>query len=472
MRVLAMAHRRDARAIEAIATTDRARDPRVVRAVARIVADVRRRGDAAVGEWMRRLDGVAPPFVVPAAARRAGWAATPRAVRAALRQAARHIAVVAEAQRPRPCRIDVRPGIRIDQRVQPLERVACYVPGGRHPLPSTVLMTVVPARVAGVRDITVVCPRPSPAVLAAALEAGATRVLRIGGAQAIAALAYGTASIARVDKIVGPGSAWVAAAKRLVAADCGVDVHAGPSEIAIYANGGDPDVWAADLVAQAEHDPDARAIFVTTVRALAEAVADAADRRAARYPTAAEALARGGAVILARHAREAIALVNRLAPEHLVVERASDAAACTTAGTIFVGPWSAQAAGDYATGSNHVLPTGGAARLRGGLTAADFVRVFTVQRLTRRGLAAIAPAVIALAEAEGLPAHADSVRVRGSYPFSTGSARSVPGVRRANAQPTPGTDTAEPVEKGYDPQTRAHVSPRSGRRRRPAPAPQ
>jgi histidinol dehydrogenase len=307
----------------------------------------------------------------------------------------------------------VRAGIRIDHRVQPLDRVACYVPAGRHPLPSSLLMTVIPARVAGVRDITVVCPRPSPVVLAAAVEAGATRVLRIGGAQAIAALAYGTDSIARVDKIVGPGSAWVAAAKRMVSADCGVDLHAGPSELVIFARGGRPAVWAADLVAQAEHDPDARAILVTTDRALAEAVAAEVRRRVRRHRIAADAIARNGAVIVARSAREAIGIANDLAPEHLVVDRAADAKAFRTAGTIFVGRWSAPAAGDYATGSNHVLPTGGWARVRGGLTAADFVRTFTVQRVTRRGLQAIAPAAIALAGAEGLQAHAESIRERG-----------------------------------------------------------
>ena len=418
-----------ARAVDALVAVDRARDPRVVRTAARIVADVRARGDRALVHWMRRLDDVSPPFEVSTRAIRAGWAQTPAPVRAALKLAARHIARVAEAGRPRPRVVRVRPGVRVEYRVQPLARVACYVPGGRYPLPSTLLMTVIPARIAGVRDITVVCPSVSPVVLAAALEAGATRVLQLGGAQAIAALAYGTASLARVDKIVGPGNAWVAAAKRLVAADCAVDTHAGPSEIVIYADEGPAEWWAADLVAQAEHDPDARAIFVTTRAPLAAAVAAAAARRAAAHPAAARALARGGAAIVARTRREAIALVNRLAPEHLVVARAADVAACTTAGTIFVGPWSAQAAGDYATGSNHVLPTGGAARVRGGLSAADFARVFTVQTLTRRGLAALGPAIVTLARAEGLSAHAASVELRGTGLFSTVSAPPVPGLR-------------------------------------------
>jgi histidinol dehydrogenase len=320
--------------------------------------------------------------------------------------------------------------VTIEQRVQPLARVGCYVPGGRYPLPSTLIMTVVPARTAGVKDIVVACPRPSPAVLCAALEAGATTVLRMGGAQAIAALAYGTATIARVDKIVGPGNAWVAAAKALVSSDCAVDAHAGPSEIVVLADTGDPSIVAADLVAQAEHDPDARAILVTTDAAFARAVVRSALTQARDLPVARAALARNGAAIVARDVAEAVAIVNRIAPEHLVCRRARDARRVTTAGTIFVGRWSAQAMGDYCTGSNHVLPTGGTARARGGLSAADFVRVYSVQTLTHSGLAALAPAAIALAEEEGLTAHASSIRARlsrGPRPKAgTNSARTPP----------------------------------------------
>jgi histidinol dehydrogenase len=270
----------------------------------------------------------------------------------------------------------------------------------------------VPARVAGVRETIVVCPRPLPVVLAAAVEAGASAVFAIGGAQAIAALAYGTRSIARVDKIVGPGNAWVAAAKALVSPDCAIDLHAGPSEIVVYSDRGKAEWIAADLIAQAEHDPAARAIFVTTKRRLATAVAEAVDRRMPDTGPARTSIARNGAIIVARTKREAVDVVNALAPEHLVVDEDANVDAFRAAGTIFAGPWSVQAAGDYATGSNHVLPTGGAARFRGGLGAADFVRLFTVQRLTRRGLATIAPSVVTLAEAEGLTAHAASVRVR------------------------------------------------------------
>jgi histidinol dehydrogenase len=249
-------------------------------------------------------------------------------------------------------------------------------------------------------------------VLAAALEAGASQVFAIGGAHAVAALAYGTESIARVDKIVGPGNAWVAAAKALVSADCAIDLHAGPSEIVVHSDVGKAEWIAADLVAQAEHDPAARAIFVTTKRRLADEVSYAvAAQMPARGP-AAVSIAQNGAVIIARTRRDAVAIVNRLAPEHLVVDAGADLSPYRAAGTIFVGPWSVQAAGDYCTGSNHVLPTGGAARFRGGLSAADFVRVFSVQTLNERAIKAIGPSVVTLAEAEGLTAHAASVKVR------------------------------------------------------------
>jgi histidinol dehydrogenase len=251
-----------------------------------------------------------------------------------------------------------------------------------------------------------------PVVLAAALEAGATALYAIGGAQAIGAMAYGTQSIARVDKIVGPGNAWVAAAKAIVSRECAIDLHAGPSEIVVHSDRGNPRWIAADLIAQAEHDPAARAIFVTTRRRLADAVAGLVEMTLPEAGPARQAIADNGAIIVARNRRDAIAVVNRLAPEHLVIDADADPGAYRTAGTIFVGEWSVQAAGDYCTGSNHVLPTGGAARGRGGLGAADFVRVFAVQTLTKPAIRRIAPSVVALAEAEGLTAHAASVRLR------------------------------------------------------------
>ncbi len=385
----------------------------VVTTARRIVNDVRQRGDVALREWSQKLDG-APTGSMAISAREIdrGWKDTPADVKRAIRLAITNVRAVAERQVPRPFVVAPVPGVRIEQRVVPLARVGCYVPGGRYPLPSTLIMTVVPALAAGVSEVIVVCPKPSAVVLCAAKEAGATQVLRIGGAQAIAALAYGTRSIPRVEKIVGPGNSWVAAAKSLVARDCPIDFEAGPSEIVVYANSGDPAWIAADLIAQAEHDPDARAIFVTTRRDLAKAVTAALTTMTPTTGPAAASLARNGRVIVKRTERDAIAAVNEIAPEHLVIDRAADVPKFRAAGTIFVGRWSAQAAGDYTTGSNHVLPTSGAARFRGGLSAADFVRVFTVQTLTRAGIRAIGPAAATLADAEGLSAHADSIRRR------------------------------------------------------------
>src|SRR5687768_1640756 len=373
--------------------------------VARIVGDVRRRGDVAVREWSRKLDGLTGPFEVSPAELRQGWKDTPGEVRAAIRLAVRNVRKVAAKQMPRPFAVNVCKGVRIEQRVQALGHVGCYVPGGRYPLVSSLIMTVVPARTAGVRRVTVTCPAITPAMCCAALEAGATQVLRLGGAQAIAALAYGTASIDRADKIAGPGSAWVAAAKALVAPDCAIDFNAGPSEIVVWSDHGRADWIAADLLAQAEHDPDARATLVTTRRDLAKAVKKYVGRGFSRANSNVSFL-----VVSTRD--EAVALVNRLAPEHLVCDTRRDAARITSAGTIFVGRWSAQASGDYVTGSNHVLPTGGAARFRGGLSAADFVRAFTVQTLTQSGLRALSRPAIVLADVEGLTAHAQSIRCR------------------------------------------------------------
>ena len=414
MRVFDLTRPADVRALEQRLARGGAQDPKVVQDARRIVDDVRRRGDSAVWAWTRRLDRatIRAPFEISNREIDAGWRSTAPDVRRALRRAIRNVERVAATQRPRPFTVTVEPGVRIEQRIAPLERVGCYVPGGRYPLPSTLVMTVVPARVAGVRDITVVCPRPAPEVLCAAREAGATRVLRIGGAQAIAALAYGTRSIDRVDKIAGPGNAWVAAAKSLVSADCGIDMHAGPSEIVVCSDSGEPAWIAADLIAQAEHDPRARALLVTTRRSLARAVSAEIARQLPMAGPAREALATGGGVVVASGRREAVGLVNRIAPEHLVCDAEMNVRAFTTAGTIFVGRWSAQASGDYVTGSNHVLPTGGAGRFRGGLSAADFVRCFTVQTLTSAGLRRIGPSAIALANAEGLAAHAASIRIR------------------------------------------------------------
>ena len=399
-------------AIAAILDRSAARSPDVEQAAAAIVADVRARGDAAVREYAARFDGLDGTFEVTRGEMRREAARVAPAVARAIRHAARNIRHVAARQVPRRWRTSPVAGVTIEQRVTPLDRVGCYVPGGRYPLPSSLLMTAIPARTAGVPDVVVVCPRPDPTVMLAALEAGVTRLFRLGGAQAVAALAYGTASIPRVDKIVGPGNAYVAAAKALVSADCAIDFFAGPSEILILSAAGKPAWIAADLIAQAEHDEHARAVFVTPSRRLAAAVAAQIAKQMPATGPAPAALARNGAVVVTKTMTEALALANRMAPEHAVCDSAAVAARLTRAGTVFVGDFSAQAAGDYITGSNHVLPTSGAARARGGLSAADFVRVATVQTVTRAGIRRIGPDGIALAQAEGLDAHAASMRLR------------------------------------------------------------
>lgn len=402
----------DSRALARLVESRTLRDAALERRVAAIVADVRKGGDRAVVAYAKRFDKFSGPVVLDAAAIAEGAATVPAAVRRALRKAARHIREVARAQVPASGRVEVTPGVVVEHRVTPLDSVGCYVPGGRYPLPSSLLMTAIPARVAGVREVVAACPAPAPVVLAAALEAGVDRLYRVGGAHAIAALAYGTNTIGRVDKIVGPGNAYVAAAKALVQRDCAIDFHAGPSEIVVIASRGDAALVAADLIAQAEHDVDARAILLTTSKRFATQVHRAVAEQLPADGPAREALQRNGGIVITRHLREAIEIANAIAPEHLVCDEEAVVEGVTRAGAVFVGPWTAQACGDYATGSNHVLPTGGAARQRGGLSAADFVRVRSVQRLTRRGLAAIAPIAITLAEAEGLRAHAESVRRR------------------------------------------------------------
>jgi histidinol dehydrogenase len=406
----------DARAVSALLDRRPARDRRLESRVARIVERVRRDGDKALLAFARRFDRLTLPLEVAASEIDAGVRDTPQDVRDAIRLAARHIRRVARRQIPRAWSVSPAAGVRIEQRVTPLDRVGCYVPGGRYPLPSSMLMTAIPARVAGVREVVAVCPRPDETVLCAAREAGVDRLFRIGGAHAIAALAYGTATVPKADKIVGPGNAYVAAAKALVASDCAIDFFAGPTEIAVLSETGRAEWIAADLIAQAEHDPDARAILITPSKRLAKDVARAIVRQMPSDGPAPASLSRNGGLVVSRTLDEAIALCQRLAPEHLVCDSDEVAARLTRAGTVFVGDYSAQACGDYVTGSNHVLPTSGAAAARGGLSAADFVRVSTVQRVTAAGLRRIAPAGIALARAEGLTAHAASMAIRGSGP--------------------------------------------------------
>lgn len=388
------------------------RDRATERKAAAIVDRVRADGDAALKEYARRLDGWSGPLEVPRRQIEAGAKKAPRAVRAALARAAAAIRDVATAQRPKEWRLTVASGVSVEQRVIPLERVGCYVPGGRYPLPSTVLMTAIPARVAGVPEVIACCPSVDPVVLAAAVEAGVDRVFRIGGAHAVAAMAYGTKTVPRVSKIVGPGNRWVSAAKAVVAADCPIDFYAGPTEILIVADSGPASWIAADLIAQAEHDPDARAVFITSKVALAREVAEEVARQVPASGPAVTSLWNHGGIIVTKTMDDAVALANEAASEHLVVDTEARAGRIRNAGAIFIGPWTAQVAGDYAVGSNHTLPTAGVAHVRGGLHVADFVKLVSVQRVTKAGLAAIASTITTLARAEGLEGHARSIEVR------------------------------------------------------------
>jgi histidinol dehydrogenase len=293
--------------------------------------------------------------------------------------------------------------------------MGAYIPAGRYPLPSTLLMTVIPAQVAGVRTICAASPKPSPEILAAARYLDVSHLFRIGGAQAIAAMAFGTATIPKVDRIVGPGNIYVAAAKKLLAGEVGIDFVAGPTEIVIIAGDADPRHLAADMLAQAEHDVEASSILLTTSQKLAEQVAAEVARQLETLPTspvACQSIANHSAAILCPSLDAAVDASNRLAPEHLALYDESLLKKIQHAGSVFLGPTSPEAAGDYASGPNHVLPTSGAARIRGGLSAADFVKVISVQELSARGLAQLAPAITTLARAEGLEAHARSVEVR------------------------------------------------------------
>ncbi|MGB8978488.1 MAG: histidinol dehydrogenase, partial [Terriglobales bacterium] len=380
--------------------------------VRRIIADVRRRGDRAVRKYSERWDGLQPGMplrVSEEEIHRAGAEASAELKRA-LKMAAGNIRRFCEMQKPKEW-TRTRAGISLGQIVRPLDSVGCYVPAGRHPLISTLLMTVIPAQVAGVRTIRVVSPRTHPSVLAAAAMLGIREVYRLGGAQAIAALAYGTESIPRVDKIVGPGNVFVTVAKKEVAFDCAIDFLAGPTEALIVGDTGTAEFIASDLVAQAEHDPEAMAVFITTNRALAKRVASCVDEMCRENAVARESIRRNGIVLVSNSRQQSFDWANEIAPEHLTIDR-GDVALVRNAGSLFIGDYSSQAAGDYASGPNHVLPTGGAARFRGGLSTLDFVKLISVQKLSRPGLQRIGAAIELLAAAEGLPAHAQSIRVR------------------------------------------------------------
>jgi histidinol dehydrogenase len=345
------------------------------------------------------------------------WHETAPALQKAMQVAQANIRAFTEAQRPEEWLLDNGKGLVTGQIVRPIASVGCYVPGGRFPLPSTLLMTATPAQVAGVERIVVCSPRPARETLAAAFLADVTEFYRIGGAQAIAALAYGTETIARVEKIVGPGNLYVTAAKRKVQDDCGIDMPAGPTEIGIMSEAGDPAGLAADLVAQAEHDPEALALLVTSKELLARAVLTEAKAQAKALkkrgnPLAEESLNANGAIFVTENVAEARELTNRLAFEHLSVDSMADLAWVRDAGSVFVGRYSPQSMGDYVSGPSHVLPTGRGGRIRGGLSIFDYVKLITVQQYTKAGLKSLGPHTIALAEAEGLIGHAQSVRVK------------------------------------------------------------
>jgi histidinol dehydrogenase len=395
------------------------RDAEAQRVAARIIADVRKRGDAALHDWTKKFDGIDLREGMWVSAReidKAGKSVS-NDLRRAIQHAARNIGIVAEKQLPRAWSVQVEPGVRIAQVVRPIDAIGCYLPGGRFSLLSTLLMTVIPAMVAGVKHIVVASPKPNAELLAAASIVGVSRIARFGGAQAIAALAYGTRSLAPVDKIFGPGNRFVTAAKQLVSGDCAIDLPAGPTEAIVLANTGNSQWIAADLLAQAEHAPDAGSFLVTTSRDLARRTQMEIRKQLKLLPATNPAhisVRRSGAILLTRSMDEACEFVNRFAPEHLSLPGSSQNLLnkVTAAGTVFLGPWSAQPFGDYATGSNHVLPTGGWARTRAGLNTADFVKCITTQTIARRGFERLADDVQSLAHAEGLLAHGHAVEVR------------------------------------------------------------
>ena len=380
------------------------------RIVAPILDDVRTRGDAALLDYARKFDHFEGATVrIPV------HGSLTSEFEQAVTIAAANIRDYARHQLPVEKSVDYPDGRRLGQIVRPLDSMGAYTPAGRYPLPSTLLMNVIPAQVAGVKTTCVACPHPSIEILGIAAWLGVTHFFQMGGAQAIAAFAYGTETVPKVDRIVGPGNIYVAAAKKLIAGETGIDFVAGPTEIVIIAAEGKAAWIAADMLAQAEHDVDASAILLTSSRALANAVAEDLERQLATLHTAAVArvsIENNGAIVIVDSLEQAVDFSNALAPEHLALHDSSLLPYIRNAGSVFLGPMSPEAAGDYATGPNHVLPTSGQARLRGGLSAADFVKVISVQELTPDALAALAPTITTLARAEGLEAHARSVEVR------------------------------------------------------------
>ncbi|HZS54598.1 MAG TPA: histidinol dehydrogenase [Bryobacteraceae bacterium] len=387
-------------------------------AVRCIISAVATEQDWAVLRYAREFDGLGdlPLRLTDEELAAAAKDISPNFMQAAKR-AITNIREFAEAQMPRECFREFSSGRKLGWIVRPLDSVGCYVPSGRYPLPSTLLMTAVLAQVAGVPRIVVTSPKPSPEILACAHLLGIKEFFRVGGAHSIAALAIGTQTIHKVDRIVGPGNSYVTAAKRLVAQefDVGIDFLAGPTEILIIAAGGDPKIIAADMLAQAEHDVEARAMFFTSSMDLAKAVASEIEEQLKTLPTAAiarESIENRGLIAVFSDLNSAIAHANDLAPEHLSLHHPELLPQIKNAGTVFLGPSTPESAGDYANGPSHVLPTMAAARLRGGLTPYDFVKMISVQQLSHAALDELAPTITTLARAEGLEAHARAVEVR------------------------------------------------------------
>ncbi len=395
--------------------------------VTTILHDVRDRGDSALRDWSEQLDrGIPPAWTVPHEVLEAAWNGLPQADRDALDHAARNIRAFAEAQRKtlQPMEMEIEPGVFAGQRVVAVDRVACYVPGGRYPLPSTVLMTVIPALAAGVPHVVVLTPPkqngwPDPHILAAAFRAGATAVHPVGGAQGIAAAAYGTESIAPVDLIVGPGNSWVTEAKRQVYGIVGIDALAGPSEVMVLCDAhADVATVAADLLAQAEHDPDAEALAVTDDADFAQKLAAEVHRQLDLLPTrdvAAQSIVKHGRIVVVADRAAMVELANERAPEHLEIVTADAealAAQCTSYGGLFIGHDAAEVLGDYCTGPSHVLPTGRAGRYTGGLSALTFLKVLSTQRALPGAAQGLARTAAHLARVEGLEAHARAAEQR------------------------------------------------------------
>ena len=400
--------------LAALTRYDAAQDPAVQKAVRRILADVRKRGDAAVREYTRKFDGVSPKeFSL------SGLKAIPHEQAEALRAAHERIRAFHEKQRQESWQFTEADGTRLGQRLTALDRVGLYVPGGKAAYPSSVLMNAVPAKVAGVREIVMVSPNPNPLVLAAAALAGVDRVIGVGGAQAIGALAYGTKSIPRVDKIVGPGNAYVAEAKRQVFGEVGIDMVAGPSEILVIADGSAPADWLAmDLFSQAEHDESAQAILLSPEENYLDAVAAWIEKLLPgmeRKAVISASLKKRGALILTRDLDEACEVASRIAPEHLelaVQDPEKISSGIRNAGAIFLGRWSSEAIGDYCAGPNHVLPTAGTARFSSPLGVYDFQKRTSIIAVSRDSARTLGKIAKTLAEGEGLSAHARAAEMR------------------------------------------------------------